>query len=360
MINGFLQFLKKQKLAIHLAREDMLFLLYSLNMFQKTLLLSRFFLRKSSATPSQRVEIYINKHQNSLLSVYATTLALSYGVTPPHRLEEKLTGDVDVKHAISSKDIILGEELLPQLALSNPKLDEDYLLNMLELNSDMRLYGAEFSEIQNYTSECKGILKLAVDWQKTTAEKLYILFSEEVKNTEKLSPQAQQNLAQMFFYLLYRKSYLILDWDSILINSRSEVFLLNFSVLRNLSKSQQAYAFQNIMNGKAPLNIEENNIKRALDLLKLYCPQADMSGLTKRYGTPILSEFKTHDTEWAKKNTEYYQNLEAEDGHKRVQDTRNNIFLRLKSKSTLSVRGKTSIYYWWPLILAACLLYFLL
>ena len=359
MINEFLQFLKKQKLAIQLAKEDMLFLLYPLRIFRPVLPLSRFFLIKSKQTPAQRVENYISAHHDSILSLYATPLALSYGIKPPFHPEEHLTETVEIKQSLSVSDYSLGKELLPELALNNANLDEDYLLEVLELNSDMRLYGAEFSELQSLASECGGNLDLQIDWQQTSSEKLYVKFHEETFCSVKLPEAVQQNLAKIFFYLLYRKACLVLDWSSVFYDAQSKVFWRDFSVIHNLSKNQQQYALQNVLSRQLPKNAEEQNIKRALDLLRFYCPQVDMATLSKRMGLKILSDFKTHDNEWSQKNTVHLQQLNADDGHNRIPPTNKNLYQRLKSKPMPKHLGKSSLYYLGPLILAAFLLYYL-
>ena len=360
MINGFLQFLKKQKLAIQLAKEDMLFLLYPLEMFQTTIPLSRFFLRKSSLSPAQRVESYIAAHHDTLLSLYATTFALSYNIQPPHHSSSMLKGDIEIKHALSAQDYSLGEELLPELAASNPRLDEDYLLNILELNSDMRLYGAELSEIQKYASECGGNIALNVDWQHTSSDKLFVDFEEETTDSMNLPLNAQQNLAKIFFHLLYRKAYLVLDWQSVFYNAQGKIFWRDFSIIRNLSPELQKYALQNMLEKSAPKNSDEYNIKRALDLLRYYCPQVNLTELSKQIGGKILSDFKTHDEGWSKTNSPHLRQLNADDGHDRVSPSSKNLYQRLKSKPMSKNLGKSSLYYWGPLILAAFLLYYFL
>ena len=359
MINGFLQFLKKQKLAIRLAREDMLFLLYPLPVFHNTLPLSRFFIKKSPKTPAQRVTSYISMHRNELLSLYAPAFALSYGVTPPHFPEKVLKGEIELKQAIASKDYAFGEEILPELALSNPKLEEEYLLGTLELNSDMRLYGAELSEIQTYVSECGGNLRVSVDWQHTSSQKLFVFFSEETKNSTELPLKAQENLAKLFFYLLYRKAYLVLDWHSVLYDSQGKVLWDDFSVIRNLDRPQQKFALKNVLGQLKAQSREDYNVNRALDLLRYYCPLVNIEEISNQMGANILSDFKTHDEEWSKKQELQLQNLNASDGYSRKFISSQNLYNRLKSKPLLQTRGKNSIYYWGPLVLAAFALYFL-
>ncbi len=360
MINGFLQFLKKQKLAIQLAKEDMLFLLYPLEMFQATLPLSRFFIKKSAQSPAQRVERYIAAHHDTLLSLYATTLALSYNVQPPRHTAATLKGDMEIKHALSPQDYSLGEELLPELVSSNPKLDETYLLDTLTLNSDMRLYGAELSEVQNFASECGGNLSLPIDWQHTSSDKLFVVFAEETTDSMNLPQPAQQNLAKIFFHLLYHRAYLVLDWQSILYNHHNEILWRDFSVIRNLTKEQLKYALQYALNNLLPKNADEYNIKRALDLLRFYCPQVNLAELSKQMGASLLADFKTHDEEWSKKNAPHLKTLNAGDGHARTLLPNQNLYNRLKSKPLPTHLGKSSLYYWGPLILAAFLLYYFL
>lgn len=360
MINGFLQFLKKQKLAIQLAKEDMLFLLYPLEMFQTTLPLSRFFLKKSSLSPAQRVENYISTHHDTLLSLYSTTLALSYNIQPPRHASATLKGDIEIKQALSLQDYSLGEELVPELVSSNSTLDEDYLLNTLELNSDMRLYGAELSELQTYASECGEAIPISVDWQQTSSDKLFVFFEDEITDSVSLPTNAQHNLAAIFFHLLYHKAYLVLDWQSVLYNNQGKIFWRDFSVIRNLSPELQKYALQNMLEETAPKNSDEHNVKRALDLLRYYCPQVNLVELSKQIGGKILSDFKTHDNEWSKINTPHLQQLNAGDGHNRIPLSSKNLYQLLKSKPMPKHWGKSSLYYWGPLILAAFLIYYFL
>lgn len=67
MINQFLQFLKKQRLAIRLARFDSLFVISGLQSFRRQMLVARMFVRRSPGTPLIRFQRFLQAENNPLL-----------------------------------------------------------------------------------------------------------------------------------------------------------------------------------------------------------------------------------------------------------------------------------------------------
>ena len=67
MINRLFQFLKKQQLAIRLARFDSLFCISGLQSFRRQMLLARMFVRRSEEKPLVRFQKFLQAENNPLL-----------------------------------------------------------------------------------------------------------------------------------------------------------------------------------------------------------------------------------------------------------------------------------------------------
>jgi len=148
MINEFLQFLKKQKLANHFARHDLLFLLRPLQTFRANLPLASLLRRPSARPPVRRVIDYLQKNPQSMAAVLAVRLALNYKTCPPRLPERILRGGEIFKTALTAKDRRSREKLLAELAARDwPDFDFGNLQKNLDLNLDMRLLAAELERL---------------------------------------------------------------------------------------------------------------------------------------------------------------------------------------------------------------------
>lgn len=363
MINEFLQFLKKQKLANHFARHDLLFLLRPLQTFRANLPLASLLRRPSARPPVRRVIDYLQKNPQSMAAVLAVRLALNYKTCPPRLPERILRGGEIFKTALTAKDRRSREKLLAELAARDwPDFDFGDLQKNLDLNLDMRLLAAELERLSGAAAEYPGCLKFAVNWPETSQERLVLDFSAPTEYTMCLKEKAQQNLAEIFFRLFYWKSLLVLDWPAIACDAEGKVAWLDFSLLKDVDSSLRARALDYLHRRSIPRTPAEHDLKRALDLLTVYCPQVDLTAMAEEISCCPLPEFTTDDLRRGAQTLKRLQQLGMSAGHidSPAETSPQEIAYLLDSKRRLreSSFRKASFYYWGPLLLAAYALYY--
>lgn len=362
MINEFLQFLKKQKLAIQFAQSDLLFLLRPLSSFRKAGRIAGFFNRKSELSPAARVLDYIQSYPNSLPAVFATELALNYGIRPPEMPVRILFGSPVIKQALPAaerkEDIALVTEL-SENDFSNLATEE--LLQTMDLNFDMRLFAAELEHLIAESSEYPGSLRFEIDWIKTSQQQLVAVFSEPVTYGGELPLPAQQNLAEIFLRLFYLKALLILDWPAVAYNDKGQIAWLDFTSLQSVEPSLRRYALDYLRSRRAPVATVEHNLKRALDLLILYCPNVDLMSLAEQISCCPLPAFTTDDKKLGEKTLMQMKKLHLDGGQPTPYAGENPQKLAYLLDTGRYLRHsrfkKSSFFYWGPLLLAIYVLY---
>ena len=363
MINGFLQFLKKQKLAIRLAEEDLLFLLEPLHTFQATLPVARWFVRHSSVSPQIRIETFLSRSGNSLPPSFAVKIALNYEKQPPCYPVRHLSESVSLKQPLSATKRNEYRFLLTELVEKDwPMLSLDDLFQTLDWNLDMRLWAAELEHLGHEAAEYQGFLKFDIDWLNTTQQQLSFLPPEPLTYASELSEKAQSNLSEIFFRLFFKKKLLIYDWPAVICNAEGQISWLDFSCEEYSDEKLQRFAWDYLHEHRFPQTPEEHHVKRALNLLKIYCPKIDLSILAEEINSVLLPEYKITDKKWEEQtlsdlkrlgvNSEINKNYEETDPQ--------SVLYLLDSKRHPKASGhqKVSFYYWGPLILAAGILYY--
>lgn len=362
MINGFLQFLKKQKLAIQFARRDLLFLLRPLPSFQRAARLARPLVHKSSLSPAARVVDFIKTYPNSLPSVFAVELALNAGIRPPSLPVRTFEGSVIVKQALSGTDRKGDTALVLESSVRDfPNLAPEELLHTLDINMDMRLFAAELEQLNAQSSEYPGSLKFEIDWIATSQQQLVAKFTNPVTYGSQLPLSAQQNLAEIFLRLFYLKALLVLDWPAVAWNTSGQVAWLDFTSLQKVEPPQQRYALDYFRCRRVPHTPDEHHLKRALGLLLFYCPDIDILSMAEQISCCPLPEFSTDDKQLGQKTVSQLKTHYLDAGHAEPYtgtDPQTVAYL-LDNKRYLrsSKFKKSSFFYWGPLLLAIYVLY---
>lgn len=362
MINEFLQFLKKQKLANRFARADMLFLLRPLNTFQSVLPLAGLFRRPSSLSPSARTKEFLAKNQQSLPAVLAVPLALNYGIRPLPRQPQTLTGTLVFKQALPSSGRAEHKSLLAELAEKDwPQLPAENLLKILDMNLDMRLFAAELERLGVENAGNNGYAAIEIDWPQTSQQELVLGFPETMTSASELPPEAQHNLADSFFRMFFLKSLLVADWPAIAYNSRGQIAWLDFSQLLPADKTQHSFALAYLQGKALPQTPSEHSVKRALNLLEIYCPDVALPAMAEKIGCCPLADFQTADNNWAAQTLKGFKSMGLAGGMSEPYAVSNpeDVAYLLDSRRHLrdSRFKKSSFYYWAPLLLAAFALY---
>lgn len=357
MINKFLQFLKKQKFVNNFARADLLFLLRPLQTFKSQLPLAAFFVRPSDLRPGQRIKAALAEDENRLLALFAPALALNYGICPPEQKAE--TESSRIRRALSVKDRRFFETLIAELLardLNNFAL-EDWL-HTLDLNYDLRLYGSELERILTASSGHPAALSLAVDWRRSSKAELWLnSLPEGCVMSFDLPLPAQQNLADLFLYLLFAKGIFPADWRWVALAQNNQVMWTDFSAVFPADSSLKNYALEYIRHGTEPQDSLRQNLVRAIRLLKLCCPQIDLVRQVAAMSVPPREEASASSLSLniLRQNGFPSANAQAPASN----DPHDFAYLldsRRHRKNPLF--RKSSFLYWGPLLLAMILLYY--
>ena len=362
MINRFLQFIKKQQLAVKLAKEDLLFLTEEMKTFKLVRPLASLFVHKKSVSKIRRIKRFLRDEDNPLLYVFAGEMS-SLTDSPfeylPFR-KRRLCGDVLLKTTKNIKDnrfyTSLFSEIIktdfPVWAKKWPDLSDN-----LDICKDMRLYGSELEYLSDLSAEYENCCRMDIDWIKTSRENLYVHFGRECLLTKKLPLEAQNNLSRLFAVLLLEKSVFVSLWNGILLSSDNEVGFLDFDGVYPADNRLKDYALAFIKNGRKPQTAEEWKLHRALLLLERYCPDIDCFSLWKG-----IRKVNVPDKE-QKDNSEMLQKM-RENGFDfgtspQAQMTNpQDIAYLLKKKNIRKEKAyrKSGFLYWAPLLLAMFLL----
>jgi len=266
------------------------------------------------------------------------------------------------KQAVSSADRKENRRLLIELSEKDwPWFSAEYLLNVLDVHQDMRLFAAELEQLGAETSGMDGYVQAEIDWQKTSERELVLNFPEALVFGAELPPPARRNLADVFFRLFFLKSRLVTDWPGIAFNQKGEIAWLDFTSVVAVGEAEKNFALRCLKNGVVPQNSMEHTVKRTLDLLRFYCPGVDLPTLAEKISCCPLPEFQTASNDWAERNFSRYKSMGLAGS---VNETYNPadpsslIYLLDSHRYQRDSRfKKSSFYYWAPLLLAFYVLY---
>ncbi len=359
MINRFLQFLKKQQLAVKLAKSDLLFLIEGLQSFKLELPLAKLFYQKQKASKLKRISHFLENENNPLL--YALVKELSV-------LDDKLF------YLPLSKRIPLNECILFKttkgikdanfyVALYTQLVNDDFLelkgdIRHLYINFDMRLYAADLENLNDLLNEDDHCCQMEVDWIKTSKENLYLCFDKKCQFTQKLNLKAQENLSRLFAFMFLEKSVFVSYWNGIMLSPKNEVGFLDFDSVYKADSTLLRYALSYIKQKTPAKNLLELKLQRALELLRHYCPDIDCFAF---WNSQIIT---SHETKEDKVNSEKLDKLKDNGFNfgtqQKVADINPKDFEYLldinRHRKDPQFR-KSSIYYWGPLLVLIYVLF---
>lgn len=280
MNNRFLQFIKKQRLAIRLARFNALFLISGLKTFRGTIKIAKLFVRKSKQKPLVRFQKFLLSENNPLLfAIYdeltCRTDLLPYDSYLLPEIHRTLEGEICAKtnNRLYDADfwLALCEEIVAE---DYPELAEQYKLFKQRLDAvfDMRFYASELEmlcgEVGGYERGCP----FEINWQKTSRNELWLYFPNKYDLSNSLSPKAQESLSRLIAYLIFDKKIFMSLFNGVAYNHQSRVCLPDIDYLYPVSPELQTYAINCVMHRQKPKTVLEYKMQRLLFLLEDYCP----------------------------------------------------------------------------------------
>lgn len=301
MIKQFLQFIKKQKLAIRLARFDSLFIIAPLQAFRMVMPLARLFRHKSGLDPLLRFQQFLEAEHNPLLTAAYEEFSCRTDIFPEasYILPTEtfaLSGDIIAKTTEGLKDVDFYLSLFSQIISQNfPRLADQFqqFEKRLDAIADMRFYAAELEILCNEAAAFEYGCPFEIDWIRTSKEKLALYFDQSYEFSAKLPLQAQENLSKFMAYLIFEKSIFFSSWDGIGFNAAGEVCIVNFDYLYPVSPALRQYAVDCLTHCKEPMTVSEYKMRRALFLLEEYCPDIKVFKSWKPHFVQEINRYTT-------------------------------------------------------------------
>lgn len=366
MINGILQFIKKTILSIKLARYDILFLFSKKRSFKPVFWIARWFTVPDSSPVIERIRRFVKAENNLYLSVAVEEVSAREDIVGTDFLwtgesrEEELNGSVLYKNSPAEKDKTFWLSLFREIIIKDfPQLKEQYngLEQRLDIQNDMRLYASGLEELKVNAAALDFHPDYDIDWIRSDKNNLYLLFTQLYRLTSHLSLAEQKNLSRLFAGMLFDRGYFIAFWREVAVNPLSEVFWTDFDFIYPADEDLRRFARRYAQGKTRPNSLMEHRLIGALKLLQHYCPDIDVFEEWNVFpdkkipfkistsGEGLLDHLKKSgvvvDARPKIKHTTY-------DDVSGLLDSN-----RHKPKS---FSGKSSILYWGPLIIAACLL----
>lgn len=359
MINRFLQFLKKQQLAVKLAQNDLLFLVENLQSFKLELPLAKLFYQKQKISKLKRISNFLESEDNPLL--YTLTKELSVLDNKlfylPKLKKTALNECLLFKTTQGIKDANFYIQLFVELVNKDfPILDGE--INHLYTNFDMRLYAADLESLNGILNEDEHCCQMEIDWIKTSKENLYLCFDKKCQFTQKLNPLAQENLSHQFAFMLLEKSVFISYWNGVMLSPNNEVGFLDFDAIYTADSELLKYALSYIKQKTPAKTLLEFKLQRALSLLEYYCPDIDCFASWRSIAI-TNHEYKTGES-----NSDILEKMRNNGfdfgASPQITDTNPKDFEYLldvgRHRKDPQFR-KSSIYYWGPLLVLIYILF---
>lgn len=362
MRNQFLQFIKKQKLAIRLAKFDSLFAIENLSAFRKTLPLAKLFRCQSEQNPIRRLQRFLDSENNPLLNAVYEELTSRTDILPAVAYLQPvaditLVGDVLARTIGDLGDVEFYLNLFAEIINSDyPELAEQLELfqKRLDAITDMRFYASELEMLCAEVAAFERGCPFEIDWIKSNKEKLYLYFEKSYEYSVHLPLSAQESLSRLFGYLIFEKAIFISSWNGVGYNRNGQVCLLDFDYLYPVSPSLRQYAIDYLTKGREPILVKEFKMRRALQLLEEYCPNLKVFKFWKAYFSQEIRQYASE----AGADRQFVKNLEANGlgfcAHSQIMVTdpeEISYLLDSHRHKEDSQYKKSSIFYWGPLAL---------
>lgn len=280
MNNKFLQFIKKQRLAIRLARYDSLFVISGLKTFRIALLFAKPFVRKSPHRPLIRFQKFLLSENNPLLFAAYDEICCRTDFLPyesyflpieQHVLKDKIC----FKTTENLRDVDFYLQLFSEIITDDyPELTEQFKLFKQRLDAvfDMRFYASELEMLCGEVGAFERGCAFEIDWQKTGRNELWLDFEKKYEYSSQLPKSAQESLSRLIAYLIFDKSIFMSLFSGIAFNKQGRVCLPDIDYLYPVSPELRRFAVECITNRRKPKTILEYKMQRLLFLLEDYCP----------------------------------------------------------------------------------------
>ena len=291
MINRFLQFLKKQRLAIRLSRADSLFVISGLRTFRYTRPLARLFRCRLPYSPLVCFQTFLRSENNPLLNALYEEFACRTDFLPfaSYLLPEdaqKLKGEVCFRNTNGFKEKAFYFSLLKEIVeLDYPELAEQFELfkKRVDAVEDMRFYG---SELEMLTADVNGFEKgssFEINWSKTNASELWLSFDKEYDFSARLPRKVQENLSKLVAYLIFEKSIFMSVFHGVAYTKQGKICLPDIDYLYPATPQLQHFAIDCITHRREPSTLAGYKMQRLLFLLQDYCPDIKVFESWKEY-----------------------------------------------------------------------------
>ena len=266
MIKDFLQFIKKTILAINLSQQGLFAPLSKLQTFRYAKIPAQFFSLKKSDSFSIS-QTLINMAQELLTAAPLCGFPLYF---LPCSEKSKYQNQVAISLATEnySKQFYcrLFAEICNKDFYQAKGLYETWQ-KMQAVQNDMRLYASLLEEV-NKSAEI-----YEVDWIRTSQKTLVLNFKQEAEITDKLTVQAQKNLALHFAELFFTEKTLVEAWQGVLCTSDNRIAFLPILNIQKIDLADINFAIEHLQNDAKAQNLLQSKIIYAFALLKKYCPQ---------------------------------------------------------------------------------------
>jgi len=291
MNNRFLQFIKKQRLAIRLARFDSLFLILGLKAFRGTIHIAKLFIRKSKQKPLVRFQKFLLSENNPLLFALYDEFTCRTDLLPYESyllpIEQRtLDGEVCIRSTTGLRDIKFFLNLCEEIVTDDyPELMEQFKLFKQRLDAvfDMRFYASELEMLCGEVGGFERGCPFEINWLKTGRNELWLDFPKKYDFSGFLFPKTQESLSKLIAYLIFDKKIFMSLFKGVGYNHQSRVCLPEIDYLYPVSAELQTYAVNCIMHRQKPKTILEHKMQRLLFLLEDYCPDIKVFEIWKDY-----------------------------------------------------------------------------
>lgn len=365
MMNRFVYSCQKLKLAVGLARFDLLFLLDGLSSFKDVITPARFFVKPSAEPFSRRLESFLAVPRNACLTVLLSELAaLAPESSAPLFLSEKTehfpSGPVVLRKK-SDCDSFFCRRLFRELASGDfaawPDAAAAFNKRLL-LASDMRLYASEQEALTNVSADSEAFWALPTDWLKTSAGQWIADSPRDFVLTADLTPEAGKNLVRLFAKMLFVRKIVVAGWNRLAVDTKGRVAFAGVDAVFPASCEHRLFA---LGRGKVPRDFAGLKLCRAIGELKSYCPASEIENIFADYAGTVEPE-KTFLAP-GEKFVSQMNLLGFKTGRlSAVEKKSPNFWPRyLDKKRSEAPAGtfKTSILYWGPALIAALILFML-
>ena len=287
MKKAIVQFIKKYNLARELAGAGLLPLISGLRGFRLCSRIAARAVQKSAHFDSQALTGWLSRQNSPFLLALSDELTArpdftgsDYLYIPPQP-DFTTAGLVCFKTAGKLEDRSFWRQIFEELAASNfPGLSAHRPIfnKRLDSLSDLRFYGSDVETLIGETAGCEEACPYQVDWARTSADELWLLFPETAISSRRLSPAAQASLLKLVFYLLLERQLFVSSFRGVLCDETERVNLLDFDYIYPFDNQLLGFLKAFLRQTAGPQTHLQHKLVRLLRLLERFCPDYNVLG----------------------------------------------------------------------------------